>query len=68
MNMFHYYWLIKKLLCPMEEQNIARWEKINNAGRGRNQADAMRLPKEKVTETLLAGHSLMVIHRIIEMG
>lgn len=24
--MFHYNWLIKKLLWPMEEQNVARWE------------------------------------------
>ena len=25
-NMLFYYWLIKKLLWPMAEQNIARWE------------------------------------------
>ena len=25
-NMFYYHWLIKKMLWPMSEQNIAKWE------------------------------------------
>ena len=34
----------------------------------RSHRDAIQLPKEKDAGTLPVGHSLMVIHRLIEMG
>ena len=53
----------------MALQNTARLEEIHRESR-QSQRDAILLPKEKdaAAGTLLVSHSLVAIHRLIEMG
>ena len=54
----------------MTGQNIARWEFQTEIEKERrqNQVDTMKLLKEKNAGTLPVYHSLVAIHRLIEMG
>lgn len=56
-----------KLLWLLAGQNTARLEEIFRESR-QSQRDTMLLPKEIDARTLPVGHSLVAIHRSIEMG
>ena len=71
MNMFYYHWLIKKLLQPIAGQNIARLEEIERERVGRVRESekhhvAAEGERDQQAKTLPVGHSLVMIHRLIE--
>ncbi|KAM7340487.1 hypothetical protein ACRRTK_001102 [Alexandromys fortis] len=65
-NMFYYHWLTKKLLWACGRQNRVRQEFHAEIEKKRrwSQGDAMQLPKETGSRTLLVVFYFMVI----EMG
>ena len=66
-NMFYYYWLIKKLPKTMAGQNIARWE-IQARDRGRKMAELEKHHVSLTKKQEVTNHEPMVKYKIIEIS